>query len=300
MPPRLSPSPEARAFIADPANRNSWAFNADDLPAMRADALAEAEARAPALAAAYAVTLDWQDIAGVRSLVITPQSWDGKARSLYLFGGGFIQGGPLEDLMISAALSAGSGLQVVSPAYALAPEAPFPAGLQDAIAVARDIRPDAIAGESAGGNLALSVTRELVTDGIKVSALALLSPAADMSPAFDPNDAPDDPTLYAPLVEAMPGIYAPGADPFDPRLSPLYGSFGADWPACLITTGTRDRFVGQCAQLARAMREAGAIADLRLWDGMWHVFEYYENIPEAAASLAEIAGFLKTHVEGRK
>lgn len=300
MPTRLSPSAEARAFVQDPANRNSWDFDAAELPAMRKEALNEAEAKTPALTAAHGVTLDWQVIAGVRSLVITPRGWDGKAQALYLFGGGFILGSPLEDLMISAALAADSGLQVVSPAYALAPEAPFPAGLQDAVTVARDIRPVAIAGESAGGNLALSVARDLLAEGVDVAALALLSPAADMSPEFTPHDAPDDPTLHAPLVEAMPGIYAPDTDPFDPRLSPLYGSFGPDWPACIITTGTQDRFVGQCAQLARAMRAAGARVDLRLWDGMWHVFEYYEHIPEAAASLAEIAAFLRMHVEGKQ
>ena len=228
--------------MKDPANRNSWDFNAAELPAMRQEALRDAEARAPGRAAEHGVTLDWQEIARVRSLVITPEGWDGKSQMLYLFGGGFILGSPLEDLMISAGLAAGSGLQVVSPAYALAPDAPFPAGLEDAIAVARAMRPDAIAGESAGGNLALSVARDLIAEGVELAALALLSPAADMSPEFDPYDTPDDPTLHAPLVEAMPGIYAPGADPFDPRLSPLYGSFGPDWPACFITTGRKTGF----------------------------------------------------------
>ncbi len=285
--------------MKDPANRNSWDFNAAELPAMRQEALRDAEAKAPGRAAKHGVTLDWQEIAGVRSLLITPEGWDGKSKMLYLFGGGFILGSPLEDLMISAGLAAGSGLQVVSSAYALAPDAPFPAGLEDAITVARAVRPDAIAGESAGGNLALSVARDLIAEGVDVAALALLSPAADMSPEFDPYDTPDDPTLHAPLVEAMPDIYAPGADPFDPRLSPLYGSFGPDWPACLITTGTQDRFLGPCAQLARAMREAGADADLRVWDGMWHVFEYYDHVPEAIASLSEIASFLKSQIEGR-
>ena len=292
----LSPSAEARAFLADPANRNCWEFNASELPTMRADVLAEAEARAPALAAKHGVTLDWEDVAGIRTLLITPESWDGKAQLLYLYGGSFIMGSPLEDLFISSTLAARTGLQVVSPAYALAPEYPFPAGLNNALSVALALRPCAIAGESAGGNLALSVTRELLAKGIDLRGVALLSPAADMSRQFDPSDAPDDPTLHIPLVEEMPGIYAPGTDPFDPRLSPLYGSFGPEWPPCLITTGTRDRFVGICAQLARAMRASGGYADLRLWDGMWHVFEYYEAIPEAAASLAEIADFLNAHV----
>ena len=298
MPDRLSASAEARAFLADPANRNAWEFNAEELPAMRAEALAEAEALAPDRAAKHGVTLDWQDVAGVRSLMITPKGWDGASQMLYLFGGGFILGSPLEDLMISAALATGTGMQVVSPSYALAPENPFPAGLKDALAVARAVKPRAVAGESAGGNLALVVTRTLASEETPTEALALLSPAADMSPEFDPDDAPDDPTLSPSMIRDIPGIYAPGVDPYDPRLSPLYGSFGPDWPACIITTGTRDRFLGPSAQLSRAMRAAGAKADLRVWDGLWHVFEYYETIPEAAASLSEIADFISAQIRG--
>ena len=91
--------------------------------------------RRPALRG-RSTALRWtgRTMAGVRSLVITPAGvgWH-IPKMLYLFGGGFILGSPQEDLMISAALAAGTGLQVVSPAYALAPEAPFPAGLEDAI-----------------------------------------------------------------------------------------------------------------------------------------------------------------------
>ncbi|WP_299850204.1 alpha/beta hydrolase fold domain-containing protein [uncultured Roseovarius sp.] len=295
MAARFAPSDKARAFLADPANRITWDFNAEELPAMRASDRAEAEKRAPRLAEQHGVTLGWQDIAGVPSLLITPEKRCGDDQVLYLFGGSFIMGGPLEDLVISATLAGQSDMQVISPAYALAPEAPFPAGLNDVLKVARHVQPRAVVGESAGGNFALSVARQLVDDGAGIAALALLSPAADMSPAFDPDDAADDPTLYPPLVATMPGIYAPETDPFDDRLSPLYGNFGPDWPPCLITTGTRDRFAGPCARLARAMREAGAEVDLRLWDGMWHVFEYYEGIPESAASLREIAAFLSAH-----
>ncbi|QGX99382.1 hypothetical protein EI983_14370 [Roseovarius faecimaris] len=292
MPPPFSPSAEALAFLADPANRNTWSYDVSALPAERAARRVEGEAMRPGILARTGVTLDWQDVAGIETLVITPGGWDGSAQALYLFGGAFIMGGPIEDLMISAALAAQTGLQVLSPAYRLAPEAPFPAGLDDALAVARAMHPRAVIGESAGGNFAVSVTRALVEDGTPPAALALLSPAVDMSPAFDPYDAPDDPTLYPPLVADLPGHYAPGTDPFDPRLSPLYCSFSSAWPPCLITTGTRDMFLIQCARLARAMREAEAPVNLRVWDSLWHVFEYYPDIPEAAASLAEIARFL--------
>ena len=299
MAPRYGPSAQARAFLADPANRDERYYDPEALLTWRAEARAEADAQAGMRAARHGVDLAWRDVAGVRALVITPRG-GGAGQLLYLFGGAFIMGGPLEDLMISAALAAGTGMQVISPAYRLAPEAPFPAGLEDAVAVARAVRPRAVAGESAGGNLALGVARDLVDANHAPRALALLSPAADMSPGFDPREAPDDPTLRIRMIEAMPGIYAPGTDPSDPRLSPLYGCFGPDWPATLITTGTRDRFLGPCSQLARAMREGGATADLRVWDGMWHVFEYYEGIPEAAASLTEIAHFLQSAVCGER
>lgn len=292
MPAPFSPSDEARSFLADPANRNTWRFDERTLPEERAATRTGAEASLSGIVARTGVALDWQKVAGVETLVITPRDWNGDARALYLFGGAFIMGGPIEDLMISATLAEATGMQVFSPSYRLAPEAPFPAGLEDALAVAHAVHPRAIIGESAGGNFAVSVTRALVQEEAAPAALALLSPAVDMSQAFNPYDAPDDPTLYPPFVEELTPIYAPSTDPFNPLLSPLYGSFSADWPPAIITTGTRDLFLSQCARLARAMREAGARADLRVWDGLWHVFEYYPDIPEATASLAEIAAFI--------
>ena len=78
----------------------------------------------------------------------------------------------------------------------------------------------------------------------------------------------------------------------NPEVSPVYGEFDASFPPTLITTGTRDLLLSSCVRLARVMREAGAQVDLRVWEGMWHVFEFYPDIPEAEASLKEIAGFL--------
>ncbi len=203
-------------------------------------------------------------------------------------------GGPLEDLTISAALAAGTGQQVISPTYALAPEQPFPAGLNDVVAVARVMLtqgPLAIAGESAGGGLALSATQLLRQEGLSPTALALLSPAGDMSDAFDPDRAPDDPTLTSTLIRSMPNVYSGNKDKRDPRISPLYGSFGPDWPPTMITTGSNDKFLPVCQSLAKAI---GTPALLRVWPGLWHVFEYYEGIPEAQESLNEISTFLNS------
>jgi len=288
---RFRPSPEALAMAADPANRDVSTYDPALLPQLRRDIRAEADAALPGLAAKWGLTLDWRDIAGVSCLIITPTQQEG-GDILYLFGGGFITGGPVEDLMISGKLAAMTGRRVISPAYRLAPEHPFPAALNDVEAVAKTMpAPLSITGESAGGNLALALTIRLIRNGMIPEKLALLSPAADMTTEFDPHTAPDDPFLSPHLVDAVPVAYAGDADKTSPEISPIHHEFRPNWPPTIITTGTRDRFAGQCAALARAIREGGGHADLRLWDSLWHVFEYY-NIPEADMSLKEIAAFI--------
>lgn len=289
---RYRPSPEALAMAADPANRDVSTYDPALLPQLRRDIRAEADAAATGLVAKWGLTLDWRDIAGVPCLVITPDQRRAGTDILYLFGGGYITGGPVEDLMISGKLASMTGRRVISPAYRLAPENPFPAALDDVEKVAKKMAtPLTITGESAGGNLALALTIRLMAMGAAPDRLALLSPAADLTEAFDPHCAPDDPFLSPHIVDAVPAAYAGDADKTNPEISPIHNHFTANWPPTIITTGTRDRLAGQCAALDRAIREAGAAVDLRLWDGLWHVFEYYD-IPEADLSLKEIAAFI--------
>ena len=279
-------------MAADPANRDVSRYDPTFLPKQRKTIRAGANAALPKLVDRWGLTLDWRRIAGVQCLIITPGKRQEGSDILYLFGGGFITGGPVEDLMISGKLAAMTGRTVISPDYRLAPENPFPAALDDVEAVARTMRaPLAIAGESAGGNLALALTIRLMKQGMSAEKLALLSPAADLTPEFDPFAAPDDPFLSPHMIEAVSRVYTGQNDKTNPEISPIFHDFGPDWPPTLITTGTRDRFAGQCAALARAIREGGARADLRLWDSLWHVFEYYD-IPEADLSLREIAAFI--------
>ncbi len=289
---RYRPSPEALALAADPANRDVSHYDPALLRQQRRDIRAEADAAMPSLVEQWALSLEWRDIAGAPCLIITPQQRKDGPDILYLFGGGFITGGPVEDLMISGKLAAMTGRTVISPAYSLAPEHPFPAALNDVEAVAKTMaQPLAVAGESAGGNLALALTIRLMAQGKTPEKLALLSPAADLTHEFDPHAAPDDPFLSPHLVDAVPAAYAGKADKTNPEISPIQYDFGPEWPPSIITTGTRDRLAGQCAALARAIRDNGGHVDLRLWDSLWHVFEYYD-IPEADLSLNEIAAFL--------
>ncbi len=296
--PPLSSSAEAKAYLADPANRQPDTLNLEVLPANRADGLAMAQDSEAALCTQHTVTTAWRDMGGRRCLEVKPKARVSDQVILYLFGGGFISGGPLQDLQIIAPIAAQTGMRVLAPTYRLAPECPWPAAFEDVQAVAAEMAqagPYAISGESAGGNLALCLTQWILKQDLPApTALALMSPASDLTETYEDGDFPDDPSLRPVSVTQVSQTYANGHPLDDPRLSPLFGTFGHDWPATLITTGTRDLFVGQCRKLHDAIAQSEAEAHLRVWPGLWHVFEYYPDIPEAARSLNEIATFL-TH-----
>ena len=93
-------------------------------------------------------------------------------------------------------------------------------------------------------------------------------------------------------LEPAARAFANGRDLTSPEISPLYAAFSEAFPKTLITTGTRDLFLSDCARLSTKMRASGIDCELRVWEGMWHVFEYYTDLPEAQASLAEIARFI--------
>ena len=249
------------------------------------------------------------EIGGVAVQEVVPKGYD-SARDpgndgraiLYYFGGGYIVGSPFEDLPIAATLARGTGLRVLMPHYRLAPEHPFPAALEDAAAVYRAlierIAPDAlaVAGESAGGNLALASLLRSRDAGLPLpAAVALLSPWCDLSKTGDSQRMPEgfDPTLdYDKTLRSGALAYAGARELVDPLVSPLYGDYGAGFPPTLITAGTRDLFLSSCVRLSTRMRQAGVAAELRVWEGLWHVFEFYGELPEAQSSLAEIAAFI--------
>ena len=103
------------------------------------------------------------------------------------------------------------------------------------------------------------------------------------------------PLCSRPLVISLLPVTPAGQDMKDPTLSPLYADFDATWPPTLFTTGTRDLLLSESARLSTAMRQAGVDVSLHVWEGMWHVFEFYPQLPEAQKSLCEVADFLNEH-----
>lgn len=220
---------------------------------------------------------------------------------LYGFGGGFVQGSPFVDLAIVAPLCALTGATVIIPDYRLAPEHPWPAAIDDGFAVYRVIAdtPFAIVGESAGGNLALSLMLRAKMEGLPLpGAAALLSPWCDLTNSGDSLIANDgrDPTIRAKDVGTSARHYAAEKNLEDPAISPINGAYNESFPPCIITTGTRDLLLSQSVRLADVLRDSDVNVELHVWESLWHVFEWDDRIPEARRSLARIAKFLSNHM----
>lgn len=249
----------------------------------------------------HKVALREIDVASVPCLQIIPPNAKNARVMVYIFGGGFMVGSPFEDLPISAFLAARLGCTIICPNYRLAPEHPFPAALDDVEAVACEILQGSddvlLAGESAGGNLTLALYQRLRAKNLPLpKAMATLSPVVDQSDIGDSGRADRDPLLAAKYVSDVAIAYASGHDLTDPEISPIFGTYGPETPPTIITTGSRDLFLSNCIRQERVMRDANAQVTLRVWEGLGHVFEFYPELPEALASLTEVAEFLESHL----
>ncbi|MCC6437705.1 MAG: alpha/beta hydrolase [Acidimicrobiales bacterium] len=238
------------------------------------------------------------EVAGIAALASGPD--DAPMTVLYLHGGGYALGSAGVAAPITARLAA-AGLRVVSIDYRLAPEHPFPAALDDAVAAHGALRagerPVAVAGDSAGGALAVGVTLRAALEGaIAPVALALFCPHLAHEADHDAGNAAGDEAggRTGEAVAALAAAYRNGHDPTDPLLSPLFAPAAllASLPPTLVQTGTLDALHPQALRFARLARAAGASVTLDVWEGLWHTWQYHRDLPEADRALAEAARFL--------
>ena len=238
---------------------------------------------------------------GVSCLEVKPPKIKVPWSIIYGFGGGFVQGSPNEDLTIAAPLSAKIGTKVIIPDYRLAPENPWPAAIDDGFQVYQAIckKPFGIVGESAGGNLALALMLRAKKAGLPLpSAAALLSPFCDLDVSSDSQTFNNgrDPSLTIQNIKTAIKLYAGDNDISNPDISPINGTYDSSLPPCPITTGTIDLLLSLSVRLARVLRDSGVDVDLQVWEGLWHVFEWHDKIPEADQSIRNIAKFLQRHL----
>jgi acetyl esterase/lipase len=217
---------------------------------------------------------------------------------LYLHGGGFIaESRAIHDPLL-AALGRAAGARGLMVDYRLAPEHPFPAAVDDCFAawhflLSSGIDPGriVIAGDSAGGNLAVVTAMRARDEGLPLPAgLVLLSPALDLTfsgASVDRNDGLD-PMFHAVSVRSLQSWYGTGMDLRDPRLSPLFGRL-TGLPPVLVIVGSSELLLDD--SLRFAARVPGA--RLSVWHDMPHVFPALRGLAAGDRAIEEIGEFIR-------
>jgi len=224
---------------------------------------------------------------------------------LHLHGGGYVMGMPAASRTLTAQLALSKAMRVVSIDYALAPENPFPAAVDDAIAAYRallrsGISPGniAIGGESAGGGLAIATLIAARDAGLPMPASAVaISPWTDMTctaRSFDAK-AGADPLLTRRSLAEMADAYLAGADPRTVLASPGFADLRG-LPPLLIHVGSEEVLLDDAVGLHAAARRAGVDATIEVWNDMIHVWHmFHPALPEAAEAIDGIVRFVARH-----
>lgn len=237
-------------------------------------------------------------VAGVPvvSFAVDERTLDTDPVIVHLHGGAFVLGSPTASAALAVGVTQRTGMPVVSVDYRLAPEHPFPAGLDDIVNVCRELARSrsvvAVFGESAGANLSLAAVIALRDGGDALPfRLGLLSPWVDLTCSGDTYGslASADPILGPLDPVAFATAYA-GARTTDPEASPLFADL-ADLPVALIQTGSREILLSDSCRLEGALRRAGVDVRLTIWDGLWHGWQLRHRIPEARRALDDLAAF---------
>lgn len=239
-------------------------------------------------------------LGGIPGEWVRPRAGDASRRLFYVHGGGFVACSPRTHRPITGAL-ARRGFTVFAPEYRLAPEHPFPAGLNDVIAAWTAFRaagPASLAGESAGGNLALSLMLAARDRGLPLpSAACLFSPVTDLA-ALDGSRVSNgrrDAMFHARSIAEVAPLYVGEGDPRTPLASPVYGD-PTGLPPLLLHVGDREILRDDAVRVADRAKAAGVETRLRIFPVVAHAWQFADQmLPEAKASLDEAAEFLKHH-----
>jgi acetyl esterase/lipase len=221
---------------------------------------------------------------------------------LYLHGGGYVLCSPQTHRPITGRLALDTGLPVLVPDYRLAPEHPFPAALDDAVAAYEWLLTRygpsrlIVAGDSAGGHLAASLVAELCRRGLPAPAAAVLySPwvdlACELSLAHDRLIA--DPYLSPAAARRVGRMVV--SDFEDPRVALMKCAWTGTVPPFLIQVGGAEVLRPEAEGFAELLTSAGVSCELQIWPGQMHVFQLLNRIlPESSAAMRDTARFIAT------
>jgi len=246
------------------------------------------------------------DAGGAPAILVVTRASRRDRHILYLHGGGFVTGSSSLYRHLTWRLATAGRARLLSVDYRLAPEHPFPAALEDAVAAYRwlladgaDSRRIAVMGDSAGGNLAFAMLLKARDEGLPLPAAAVgLSPWLDLalaSPSFRLN-AEADPILNADEAPSLVEYYLAGADPRIPYASPVYGD-PAGLPPTLLQVGSDEILRDDSVRMAEKLRAAGCHVELEVWPRMPHVWHLFAPVlPEARRAIERTGTFLDSRL----
>ncbi len=241
--------------------------------------------------------------APVPAEMIEPLVAPAKLTLLYLHGGGYLVCNPRTHRSLTTFFARHLPARVLVPDYRLAPEHPFPAGLDDAVACYRWLRQQGtpaekiiLAGDSAGGGLALSLLLTLRDAGETLpAAVACMSPWTDLAGtgATVVSNSLSDVWFFGESLPIGARLYLGGTPATDPLASPLYADLHG-LPPMIIHASDNEIVRDDSVRFAGKARAAGVPVELKVWPGLPHVWQaFIPFIPEARESLDEMASFLQ-------
>lgn len=221
---------------------------------------------------------------------------------LYFHGGGYVAGSPESHRPLIARLCQAAQAVAFVPAYRLAPEFAFPAGLRDGIDAYRhllqkQISPSSIvlAGDASGGGLAFACLLAIRNAGLPMPAACVaMSPWADLSLSgwSMMQNARNDAALSWELLFVSARQYLKKTSPTDPYASPVFAQFH-DFPPIMVHAGSNELLRDDASRLGERAAEAGVPVSVEIYDGMQHVFQASAYVPEARVSLQRLGQFIR-------
>ena len=255
------------------------------------------------LVRATGVEVEQTQIAGVDVDWLRPKNARKDTVFLYLHGGAYVMGSPRTHRQLVSHTVRAAGVVAVLPDYRLAPEHPFPAAIDDAVAVYRGLlesgfKPEdiIISGDSAGGGLSVATLLQLRHAGLPMPAAAvLLSPFLDVTGSGESatTRADRDPWFNIADLHVVAGYYCPDeSDWQNPLVSPVFANV-AGLPPMLIHVGDDEILLSDSTRLAAKLEAEGIEVELEVWPHMWHVFQMFiRKMPESGAAVRKIAQYI--------
>jgi acetyl esterase/lipase len=245
------------------------------------------------------------DVAGLRAAWFEPPDATGEHATLYFHGGGYALGTIDTHDSLTSGIAVSSGAACLSVEYRLAPEHPFPAALDDALAAYRWMLVHgapaerlAVAGDSAGRGLALAMLAAARAEGLPMPACAVcLCPWTDLSCSGESmvSRAAEDPSVSLDILLPLVEMYLGDGDPLHPMASPLHADLRG-LPPLLVQVGGAEVLLDDSTRLAERARAQGVNVRLEVWDDMFHVWQLFAPmLDEGQEAIDAIGRFMRLH-----